>query len=102
MSGQYILDAEGKPVEELDILAWGKWMQEGDRRVARDELPDSVSVSTVFLGLDHSFGSGPPILWETMIFDGPHDMYQDRYSSREEALAGHAKAVAIAKGEVKP
>jgi hypothetical protein len=96
MSGQYILDAEGNPVPEPDLLKWGKWLETADRQLAKDQLPNGVTVSTVFLGLDHRFWGGPPTLWETMIFGGPEDQYQERYASREEALAGHAKAVELA------
>lgn len=32
----------------------------------------------------------------------PHDQYQDRYTSHAAAVAGHAKAVRIAKGEEQP
>lgn len=65
------------------------------RKVALSE----VSVSTVFMGMDHRFGGdGPPILWETMIFGGPHDGYQQRYSSVTAAIEGHAYAAALALG----
>jgi hypothetical protein len=96
MSGRYILDAEGNPVPEPDLLTWGKWLETADRQLAKDQLPNGVTVSTVFLGLDHSFFGGPPMLWESMIFGGPEDQYQERYASREEALAGHARAVLLA------
>jgi hypothetical protein len=43
----------------------------------------------VFLGLDHSFRQGPPILWETMVFGGPLDGEMMRYTSRAEAFDGH-------------
>jgi len=65
------------------------------RRVALDE-GDGVSVSTVFLGLDHSWGDGPPMLFETMIFGGEHDEDQWRYSTWGEAVAGHKVACKIA------
>ena len=90
---------DGKIVAEPDIIKWAQWFETAQRVVARDEVGD-VLVSTVFLGIDHGFTrQGPPILWETMIFGGPHDQYQDRYCTQEEALAGHATALAIAKGE---
>lgn len=94
-NGRYILDSQGMPVAEDDLLVWANWLETTDRQVAMDKLGD-VEVSTVFLGLDHSFGGAAPILFETMIFGGPHDQYQDRYSTREEALAGHQKALALA------
>lgn len=53
-------------------------------------------VSTVDLGLDHSFRNGPPVYWETMIFAAGHgddinfsELYCDRYTSVESALAAH-------------
>jgi hypothetical protein len=104
MSGKYILAEDGKtPVACDDLIAWAKWLEANykTKHVALDEF-DGVKVSTVFLGLDHSFGDGPPLLWETMIFGGPHNEYQDRYSSYDDAIAGHAKALAIAKGEAVP
>lgn len=52
-----------------DFMAWGKMFEDHDaRRVARTEK-DGWLVSTVFLGMDHGFGDGPPLLFETMAFD---------------------------------
>ena len=64
----------------------------------RTELAGGVHVSTVFLSLNHAFGQGPPVLFETMIFGGPHDDYQERYTTVEEAREGHRRAVELAKG----
>lgn len=91
---RYILDEQGEPVPCDDITEWGHFYENKDaRRVAqdRDEGPDKIDVwiSTVFLALDHQYGKGPPILWETMVFGGPLDGEQDRYSSRAAALRGH-------------
>ena len=61
------------------------------RIIAKDNF-DNVEVSTVFLTMDHSFGSGDPILFETMVFGGQYDDYQWRYSTYEEAEAGHNEA----------
>ncbi len=93
----YVLDDAGEPVVERDYYLWGRWMQDHERRLAVTELGDGVSVSTVFLGLDHRFGDkGRPLLFETMIFGGAHDRWQLRYDSRTAALAGHALAVKVA------
>lgn len=49
-----------------------------------------VSVSTVFLGWDHSFESeSKPILFETMVFGGIYSDYQTRYHTYDEAESGH-------------
>lgn len=77
---------------------------ESSRQVALDVVtrPDSdpVNVSTVFLGLDHSYWSGgPPILFETMAFGGPLDEHQVRYATYGEAVRGHAELLAEVKTE---
>lgn len=54
-------------------------------------------MSTVFLGLDHNFSGGEPILFETMIFGGPLDGEQRRYHTYDQAERGHTEAVAAAR-----
>jgi hypothetical protein len=88
----YIFDENDNPVES-DLLSWGRWMEETNRTVAKTKLPNGVLVSTVFLGIDHNFGSGKSVLWETMIFKGPEDKYQERYTSLAAAIEGHRRAV---------
>jgi hypothetical protein len=61
-------------------------------------------VSTVFLGMNHQFGDGPPLLWETMVFMEPPSLtesYCDRYPSKAAALKGHDKAVRWAMRQLK-
>jgi len=91
---KYILDADGHPQPEGDILAWAQWMGTGDNKVIKREQVGRVRVSTVFLGLDHGWGSGELLLWETMVFGGKLDGLCERYASRADALAGHANVVA--------
>ncbi len=50
---------------------------------------DEVSVSTVFLGYDHSFDNSKPILFETMVFGGVYNEYQIRYHTYDDAKLGH-------------
>ena len=59
-----------------------------------------VTVSTVFLGLNHNHSEhGGPILFETMIFGGPLDQHQTRYETYAEAEQGHADMCLVAFGE---
>jgi hypothetical protein len=91
--GQYVLGGEDghMPIAEPDLLVWGRWLADADllRGVAFTGN-ESQYVSTVFLGLDHNFGrEGAPLLFETMVFGGAQDGQQERYSTWEEAEAGH-------------
>lgn len=83
-----------------DVRKWAEDF-EGNRRIKSDKLAHGTMVSTVFLGLDHNFGGDDgdpdyrPVVFETMVFGPPlwigaWNQYQTRYSSYEEAVAGHA------------
>ena len=93
-SDKYILDSNQDPVAETDLFVWAEWFERAsrnrERTVQKTELGNSV-VSTVFLGLDHSFGddSGIPILYETLVFGGALADEMQRYSTKEQALEGH-------------
>ena len=89
--GRYILIGQ-TPVLEPDLMTWCEWFESADRVVFQTEIPGGL-VSTVFLGLDHQFGIGPPLLFETMIFrDGESDDSW-RCSTWLEAEAQHARVV---------
>jgi hypothetical protein len=78
-----------------DFHVWAAYVHDVRRIVKRTETPFGT-VSTVFLGLDNSFGEGPPILYETMIVDGVMDVdgdYQWRYCTRADALLHHYRIV---------
>jgi hypothetical protein len=101
MGKNYILGDDGRTPVACDLMEWARQFEarHGDVdpwRVARTEITSGVYVSTVFLGLDHQWGQGPPLLFETMIFGGEHNGWQDRYSTWDEAESGHAKAVSLA------
>lgn len=96
---KYILDENNNPIVEPDVLKWGKWFEKAERHIGLDTIGE-VKVSTVFLGLDYNWGlNGSPVLWETMIFGGKHDEYQERYSSYSKALKGHQDAVELVKND---
>ena len=95
---KYIL-VNQKVIPEPDLAKWGEWIEKsGDRIIAKsighilnkDISLDKVEISTVFLGIDHSFG-GPngPILFETMVFGGPLDGNQERCATYHNAITMH-------------
>ena len=83
----------GDPLSFAEFVA--TIVKDRQKRVARTTVGDTY-VSTVFLGLDHAC-EGPPMIFETMIFGGDRDQDCWRYSTEEEARAGHAKAVELLK-----
>ena len=95
MSDKYILEGK-KAVPCNDIIAWGKYFQTADRKVAKDSIGD-VDISTVFLGLDHNWGDGPPLLFETLVFGGSMDGEMERYPSWTDAVMGHKRMVKLVK-----
>ena len=79
-----------------DTVAWAKKHADPEyKRVAETKLPSGVWVSTVWLGLDHSFMKGPPLIFKTMVF--PPNSWTElecrRYSTEAEAVAGHKEVV---------
>lgn len=98
----YILDTHKRPIAMSDVIEWAEWMgtHEHEHLLAED-LIGETRVSTIFLGYacwPTEFHPDSPILWETMIFGGPYDRDQFRYMSHDEAMAGHAAAVALVRG----
>lgn len=90
-------------------------LENRDAKVVKQEDVGKYWVSTVWLGMDHGFG-GKPMIFETMVFDKSRpdmppledvmnpdvdtnyptrwtDLYQERYSTEEEAIAGHDEIV---------
>lgn len=102
-NGRYVLDENGEPRLEPSLMRWASWFEtsSAQRRVAwTDVYP--FQISTIFMGLDHSFFRGPPLLFETMVFWQRRGRYhtrryalqQWRTFTRAESHDLHAEAVA--------
>jgi hypothetical protein len=89
----YYILVNKMPSKIEDYNMWAKWNTPENKRVDITVISDEIHVSTVFLGIDHSFGGNIPILFETMIFGGKYNEYQCRYTTWDEAVDGHRKAV---------
>ena len=91
-------DRQGRPL--VNALAWAKLEEEGGldyKSVAATTLSDGTWVSTVWLGADHQYGDGPPLIFETMVFPREgnwSEMECERYSTEAQAREGHARMVA--------
>jgi hypothetical protein len=92
-------DRQGNP------LSFEQWVEAYETRDVvvkqsrHNERGRDIWLSTVWLGLDHSFG-GPPLIFETMTFHlvppewnsvhgDKRGEEQRRYTTEAEALAGH-------------
>lgn len=89
----------------VDLWTWARWLEKNHKvRRIGDDWVGAVRVSTVFIGLDHSFGRGDPLVFETMVFGGPLNMAMDRYATYAEAERGHQEMltkVKIASAQIK-
>lgn len=92
------------PIPFDDVVEWAHafaLLRFEQRTVGRDQVGD-VLVSTVFLGVDHSFDPleiGPPILFETMTFGSQNEVV-GRYATWDEARAGHEAIVAAVRSHL--
>ena len=99
MSGYY--DPDGQPLTVHDWTAMhGRRGAEGDDSwwCKKTEIGD-LEVSTVWLGIDHNWGDGPPLIFETMIFGGESEDCH-RYATKAEAWAHHDELVRQLREEV--
>lgn len=89
-------------IAEAGFMDWAVWFEDaGDERVVAQSETEMHAVSTVFIGIDYRvFGKGPPLVFETMVvskgggeFDWEDDHGQWRYSSWDDAEAGHHAAL---------
>lgn len=81
-------------------LAWAKDMEDPKKQIVKQDKAGPFGlfwVSTVWLGINHNFGPGKPLIFETMVFcQFPRismfpcsDLEQDRYSTEQDAEVGH-------------
>lgn len=93
MKDDYYYVLEGHKAVKADLMTWARMFEANNRVVAQTDIGDT-KVSTVFLGLDHQYGEGPPLLFETMIFSPiPElDQWQDRCTTLEQAETMHESA----------
>lgn len=73
----------------VDLWTWARWFEDIKNRQIGKDYVGKVEVSTVFLGLNHNWRDGEPILFETMVFGGPLHGDMDRYCTYAEAERGH-------------
>lgn len=88
-------DKTGRPI---DVMEWAKLSEDIDYKRIVKETVGEYEISTIWLGVDHGSGGGPPMIFETAVFaDTDEETITLRYATLEEAQAGHAEQVAKAR-----
>lgn len=86
---------DGSP---MTMQEWQETAHGPQKRVAETKVGDAW-ISTVWLGLDYSFGSGVPLIFETMVFGGEYDGRLLRWATEDSAIRGHEAVVEMVKGQ---
>jgi hypothetical protein len=100
----YVLNDQDVPVR----ATYAEYLEKAEpQRIRKQTDINSCLLSTVFLGIDHSFSpvNDPdhvPIIFETMIFGGEYDGFQRRYTSNLIALDEHDKIAARLQSGLSP
>lgn len=107
----YWYGRDGKPLVDTPVGSkkWHEQVGEVEKlltnkkyKVVKQEDVGDYWVSTVWLGIDHSFiptdePNPRPLIFETMVFNkkksGYLDLDMDRYATEEEAIKGHERMV---------
>lgn len=87
---QITQDDWGKKFASPEYKVVGWWSDRGGNPKLHSNA--DLIVSTVWLGMNHSWDGGLAI-FETMIFGGEYGDCQMRYATEAEALAGHQRTV---------
>jgi hypothetical protein len=94
----WILDGH-TPVPVDDVLTWAQWFETAFRGV-RQTTVGEASVETVFIGINLVLRyGGPPHVFQTTVFGGPHDGDYETSATWDEAEAQHAAMVAKLEAE---
>jgi hypothetical protein len=92
-----------EPIRFDEIGEWADaWRLLVARRahIVRQEQIGGSFLSTAFLGFDHNYrDTGPPLLFETMRFD-TESTVEARYTTWEEAEAGHEAIATRLRAEI--
>lgn len=94
-------DRNGK---RMSLLEWATAIEDPRYRFLASHHVGNLWVSTVWMGIDmHAWvDGGPPIIFETIIFEVPRGddgwsmLEMRRYATEKEAMVGHTELVHIA------
>lgn len=99
-------DRDGQPIS---LRTWADLHADPEYRVVEETWIGKIRISTVWLGINHDYLGGPPLIYETMVFDWHNpttipgfgdrefapDLEMVRYTTLAQAETGHEQMVAI-------
>jgi hypothetical protein len=89
MGSYFVL--KGKVLVSVSIVEWAKWIDSKQNVICQTQV-GALRVSTTCLGFNHG-GAGVPLYYETMVFPTEAGERQWRYTTYDQALAGHMAIV---------
>jgi hypothetical protein len=96
----HFYDRHGMPIS---LERWAELFNDLKNRVVASDYINDIWISTVWLGLDHRWGPGPPLIFETMVFNSGvhnfqsrwHDIEMRRYTTEADAIEGHLRILEL-------
>jgi len=98
----FTLNKQTGEIKEVSAVEWSVWFEDVENRRIEYTNEEDFCVSTVFLGIDHSYGCGDQmLLYESCILEGPPEIQGNcyRYATMAEAKSGHYAILSILRGE---
>lgn len=92
----FILNEAGAPAACDDLTKWSEWfMANFAGHVLDTMLPNGLRVKTGFVGREIG---GLNVFWESEVITTTNNIRKTlgRYSSKEESITGHSRAIALA------
>lgn len=93
----YLFILKGRtPEPTTNYVGWGealKRLRASDGHIVGRWIHETITVSTVFLGMNHAFAPGAPMLFETCVVHPGISEVVQRYPTWEQAEAGHKMMV---------
>lgn len=92
-----MLEFVDKYGREIDLTTWGKLHSDTSYiMINQTTLFDGKWISTIWIGINHSFVVGKEMFFETIVFENENNLnaiHIERYTTLKEAKTGHKKVV---------
>jgi hypothetical protein len=89
--------------EPISLVEWANLFEMLEYRSLNKTTVGELRISTVWLGVDHNQIGDIPLIFETMVFLDASLLdvvYTRRYTTKEQAVAGHAEVVELVRALV--